>query len=244
MHAQNAAESRRRRRAGLSVRAPPPPRSASSPCTTTLPAGDRAAEAADAGLSTMTAAEGAWLRHERADDGSELARGEKRSSSCSGAAALGVVAADRPLRSRLFNGSSQMRPDEPCRRNDTDDLCSLDIDRSTAGQGEKMQRSLSCLDGSGSGSTERRLLGRTRRLALYTAPGLDDDALAADVALLVGPNIGGRLARKSRVVVGGRGVERHVSNESNTNHMLCLSKLFLFQSSRPSLARVWFGLDS
>jgi hypothetical protein len=120
MHAQNADGSLRRHLAGLSRRAP-------SSWATTLPAGDRPEDAAASGLSAMAPAEGARPLHERSDDGSAASRGEKGSSAaCNGATA--AVGVGSPLRSRLLiSGSSQMRPDEPCRRNDTDDLCSLDI---------------------------------------------------------------------------------------------------------------------
>lgn len=44
------------------------------------------------------------------------------------AAARGVAAPAVLFGSRPRWGPSQMRPDEPCRRNDTDDRCSFDID--------------------------------------------------------------------------------------------------------------------
>jgi hypothetical protein len=141
MHAQNAAEIRRRRRLG---RSPPSAR-------TKTVAGDD--DDATSGLSTMTPPAAAdeeeaptlppapppWRMISERD----TARGEGSparmlASGCIGGgataalpAALGVDV-DRPLRSPR-SGSSQMRPDEPCRRNDTDDRCSLDIDRRSDG---------------------------------------------------------------------------------------------------------------
>jgi hypothetical protein len=158
MHAQNADESLRRRLAGLSLRA-------------SLPAGDWSAKPAASGLSAMAPTEGVLLRHKQADDGSAT-RGEKGSSACSGGAAVGVVGADRLLRSRLRSGSSQMRPDEPCRRNDTDDLCRLDIDTGRW-PGKQMLRSLSFLDGRRGNQrrARRRLFARTyaEPLVIYSS---------------------------------------------------------------------------
>jgi hypothetical protein len=166
MHAQNADESLRRR---LLLRASPP---SAPPCTTSsLSTGAWLAEPAASGLSAMAPTEGARPRHERAEDGS-AARSEKGSSSCSGGAAVGVVGADRLLRSRLRSGSSQMRPDEPCRRNDTDDLCRLDIDTGRW-PGKQMLRSLSFLDGRRGNQrrARRRLFARTyaEPLVIYSS---------------------------------------------------------------------------
>ncbi|PUZ68863.1 hypothetical protein GQ55_2G062300 [Panicum hallii var. hallii] len=144
MQAQNADEIFRRRLACRSWRSPSGP--------TMTVAGD--AED-DAGLSTMTTAADdeapaspnptappPWRIIERDTTRGEGSPARTMLAStgwwwwwCSGAtaaahAAVADLGVDRVFRSRPpRSGSSQMRPDEPCRRNDTDDLCSLDIDR-------------------------------------------------------------------------------------------------------------------
>lgn len=104
MHAQNADEIRRRRRARLSCGVP----SLDGDCRLWVVSG----------LSGMSAAAAAAApRRKELDDAARGERSPARLASASGAAVV-----DGPLRSRLLNGSSQMRPDEPCRRNDTADL--------------------------------------------------------------------------------------------------------------------------